>query len=52
MFPFQESKMYENLIRDFHEYDLDNDMDSIMSKLFTASKMPREWKDYRAAIAE
>jgi predicted transcriptional regulator len=52
MFLFQESKEYERLITEFHEYNLDREFDSAMSNLFKASKMSKEWKDYRAAIME
>jgi predicted transcriptional regulator len=52
MFPFQESKVYEQMINDFHEYDLDKEFNLLMSDLFRASKMPKEWKNYRDAIME
>jgi hypothetical protein len=52
MFQFQESKVYEKMINEFHECDLDREYDSVMSNLFRACGMNRDWKDYRAALLE
>ena len=51
-FPFQESQVFEQMIKEFDEYNLGVEYDSVMSNLFKASKMPREWSAYRAAILE
>jgi DNA-binding MarR family transcriptional regulator len=52
MFLYQESKEYEQIVSEFHEYGLDRELDSVMSSLFKALKMPKKWEDYRVAIEE
>ena len=52
MFLYGEFEIYEQMITEFHRYDLDMEFDSVMSNLFMAFKMPRDWKDIRAGIEE
>jgi predicted nucleotide-binding protein (sugar kinase/HSP70/actin superfamily) len=52
MFLYQESKEYEQIVLEFHEYGIDKELDSVMSSLFSALKMPIKWADYRTAIEE
>lgn len=49
---YGEFEMYERIITEFHRYDLDMEFDTVMSNLFTASKMPREWREIRTAMEE
>ena len=49
---YGEFEMYERIITEFHRYDLDMESDIVMSNLFTASKMPREWREIRTAMEE
>jgi biotin operon repressor len=51
-FPFQESQEFERMINEFTEYNLDPEYDAVMSNLFRASKMPREWIIYRNGLME
>ena len=43
---YDDANMYVNMIREFDEYNLGTEFDSVMSDLFTASKMHMTWKDY------
>ncbi len=47
---YGEFETYERIITEFHRYDLDIEFDTVMSNLFTASKMPREWREIRTAM--
>ena len=52
MFLYQESKEYEQIVLEFHENGIDRELDSVMSSLFIALKMPVKWADYRTVIEE
>jgi hypothetical protein len=43
---YDDANMYVNMIREFDEYNLGTEFDSVMSDLSTASKMHMTWKDY------
>jgi hypothetical protein len=45
-YSFEDAKMYADMIPEFDEYNLGTEFDSVMSDLFTASKMHMTWKDY------
>jgi hypothetical protein len=49
---YGEFEMYESITNEFQMYDLDMEFDTVMSNLFTASKMPREWREIRTAMEE
>lgn len=49
---YGEFEIYEQMIIEFHRYDLDVEFDTVMSNLFMASKMPRDWGDIRAGMEE
>jgi len=51
-YSFEDAKMYADMIPEFDEYNLGTEFDLVMSDLFTASKMPMKWKDYRAGLDE
>jgi hypothetical protein len=51
-YSYDDANMYVNMIPEFDEYNLGTEFDSVMSDLFTASKMPMKWKDYRAGLDE
>ncbi len=51
-FPFQESQEFKQMINEFNEYELDPEYDAVMSDLFRASKMPRDWIVYRIGLME
>jgi hypothetical protein len=52
MFLYGEFEIYEQMITEFHRYGLDMEFDSVMSNLFKAFKMPRDWGDFRAGMEE
>ena len=49
---YGEFEIYEHMITEFHRYGLDMEFDTVMSNLFMASKMPRDWGDIRAGMEE
>jgi DNA-binding Lrp family transcriptional regulator len=49
---YGEFETYENIAIEFHRYDLDMEFDLVISDLFRASKMPREWSEIRTAMEE
>lgn len=51
-YSFEDAKMYVDMIPEYDEYNLGTEFDSVMSDLFTASKMHRTWKDYRTGLNE
>ena len=51
-YSYEDAKMYVDMIPEFDEYNLSTEFDSVMSDLFTASKMHMTWKDYRAGLNE
>jgi hypothetical protein len=51
-YSYDDANMYVNMLREFDEYNLGTEFDSVMSDLFTASKMHMTWKDYRTGLNE